>query len=372
MIHARIAVIVILGCSAFASGARADTVVLRSAASVPTARGITLGDVAELRGKAAEALAGVAVSAWPPGGGAELRLSVEDVRRAIGQSGLANWGLISLSGAACVVRRDDAAPTPSLPAPASAPTTRNNGPSVRDAITERLGQAFDVAAEDLRLSFEDSAAGLLSTPTTGRTVIVQPTGSSDRVPVSVRVFEGERLVASGATRVKVEVRRRVVTSRGLILRGATITHADLLADEQWLPPTERPATLEEAVGSVARGRIAPGQRIDAGDLTPPIAIRRGDIVSVTCLAGSVTLKTTARALSDGTVGEVIEFERADARRGATGVRREPNRESEREQPKPIRARVDGPGRAVVLAAGASGEIPSVPEAGDAAPKEDGR
>jgi flagella basal body P-ring formation protein FlgA len=61
-----------------------------------------------------------------------------------------------------------------------------------------------------------------------------------------------------------------------------------------------------------------------------VVIRRGEMVSVDCLSGRVVLRATARALSAGVEGQIIEFKVPGADRTFT-------------------ARVAGPGRAVAMA-----------------------
>ena len=114
---------------------------------------------------------------------------------------------------------------------------------------------------------------------------------------------------------------------------------DAAIETRWIGPTT-PAAGVEDFGSVVRaGKIAAGQLIQDSDLTPAVVVRKGEMVSVSCVAGSVVLKTLARATSDARKGDVIKFESSErAEKGKKDAKRE------------FLARVAGPGRAVTTTA----------------------
>jgi flagella basal body P-ring formation protein FlgA len=91
-------------------------------------------------------------------------------------------------------------------------------------------------------------------------------------------------------------------------RRQQLTAEILTTSEQWLSPgAGAPCTLEQAVGSVARGRINAGRVITPDLLLAPIAVRRGDLVPVHCLSGNVRVEVKARALADARDGEMVEL-----------------------------------------------------------------
>ena len=83
-------------------------------------------------------------------------------------------------------------------------------------------------------------------------------------------------------------------------------------------------------GAPARIALKPGDTIGRRHVEPPIVVKRGDSVSVRCVAGSIVAKMTARALADGRDGDRIRFEPVN------GGKR-------------FSATVNGPGRAVLAA-----------------------
>jgi flagella basal body P-ring formation protein FlgA len=181
---------------------------------------------------------------------------------------------------------------------------------------------------DLQLTFSPEDRDFLSQSTAGRTVEVRATAMSDKLPLAVTVYEGERIVASRTIRVGVQVRRLVVIATCEKRRGETIAREDLAAETQWVALTASPATIDQLAGAVVRTRIPMGQAIQTGDVSPPIIVNKGDQVTVHCVSGSVVLTTRARAMAQARDGESIEFQALDSKRRFT-------------------ARMNGKGRAVV-------------------------
>lgn len=342
----RMAALVLALALGWTAAARAqDEVTLRGAAEVDGERPVLLGEVADLRGPAAEALASIVVlDKWPASEG-WTTLELSAVKTALGASPRVNWGRLALNGSSCVVRRAAAAPAAAPaaePAAAAEPARAEVGKSrVRDLIPARIAQLLSLDEASLRLEYEDSAAELLNTPVEGRQVEITPSGMADRVPLAVRVYEKDRIAASGSVRVAVSVKREVLVARAALKRGDVLSLKDAAIETRWIGPTTPAAGLEDFGSVVRAGKLAPGQLIQDSDLTPAVVVRKGEMVSVSCVAGSVVLKTLARATSDARKGDVIKFESAEKPEKGRG-RKDEKRE--------FLARVAGPGRAVTAAA----------------------
>src|SRR5436190_1231133 len=91
-------------------------------------------------------------------------------------------------------RAQDSITLPAAAAPAP------SGDTVRARVAAKIAELLGVPGDALRLSFEETRSDLLNTPTLGRTVAVQAMGASDRLNLSVRVYAGDRLIASGPVR----------------------------------------------------------------------------------------------------------------------------------------------------------------------------
>ncbi|MFZ2874259.1 MAG: flagellar basal body P-ring formation chaperone FlgA [Phycisphaerales bacterium] len=299
------------------------TITLRGVARIEASAPVLLRDVAELDGSEAVTLGESVVA---PAGPRPATVTLSQVRGAL-EAGGANLGRLTLRGSSCSVLAPVAPPT-ATPAEIPAPV----GNSVRSVVAGRVAELLGVGPADLRLTFESRDDALLGVPTQDRTVAVQPAGEGDRLPLTVRVYEEDRIVAQGQVRVSVLVRRRVLVTTAALSRGASIRASGLLEEERWLPPSSAPATGTDLDGQVLRNRLGVGQVVEMQDIEPPLVVKRGDVVAVDCLSGAFSVRTTARALSPGRLGEVIQFQSLSSKRT-------------------FRARVSGPGLAVTLAPG---------------------
>lgn len=347
---ARRLILAILAVLLAAATARADaTVTLRATASAPAGGDILLHHIAELVGEEARSLGETTIltaeQARAAATGGQLRIELSTVRAALDKAGV-NWGRTVLSGGTTVVRIEEAGTvaTPAVrrqPAPrsAEAPTHRvvdlSGEPTVRTHIAARLAHLFGVAPEDLRLKFRVEDEPLLETRTRGRRVDVQPAASaaSGRIPLRIYIYAGDRIALSGGVTVEAQVRREVLTATAPIERGEAITPDRIATSARWMSPNDKPpATLDHVAGAEARTRIDAGEIITAEAIQPPLAARRGDIVTVHCLSGGITVRLRARAQSDVRDGEIGTFRAEGAK-------------------KTFAARMDGPGRAVMIAGG---------------------
>jgi flagella basal body P-ring formation protein FlgA len=323
------------GVAVFATAALGDTIKLRSFTKATPGAALTLGNVAELSGPVAEGLADVVVLPEAQATGT-VSVDLAMVREVLKAQPRLNMGRLDVSGGTCTVRfaKTEAAASRPATAKAAAPT----GETVKDRIAARIAIVLGADPSDLMLTFDDQA-DLLGTSVNGRTVAVQQTGLSDRMSMAVRVYEGDVIFTQGVVRVGVQVRRDVVIAKVALARGAQ-TRADMFeADRQWLAPTIQPATAAQAVGAVVRGRVEAGKVVMAKDVEPPIIVKKGDLVSVDCVAGTVVVGTTARAKENGTDGQVIEFQSLQSK-------------------KTFQARINGNGRAVMVIPGENDQAAS--------------
>ncbi|MCE7975038.1 MAG: flagella basal body P-ring formation protein FlgA [Leptolyngbya sp. PLA1] len=293
-------------------------------ARVDASSPIVLADVAELAGDTATSHANMVIA---PAGPRPATVSLAQVRSAL-EAGGANLGRLSLRGSSCSVLASLAAP----PAPRQEPAPAPAVDTVRSVVAARVAELLSVGPADVRLSFEARDEALLAVPIPGRTVAVQPTGVGDRMPLAVRVYDGDQIIAQGQVRVGVLVRRRVLVATSAIAKGSAIRPGSLLEEERWLPPSSSPASQTDLDGQVLKNRLSVGQVVEMQDIEPPLVVKRGDVVAVDCLSGAFSVRTTARALSPGRLGEVIQFQSLSSKHT-------------------FRARVSGPGLAVTLATG---------------------
>lgn len=263
------------------------------------------------------------------------KVTIEDVRELLQKQHDVHWGRLVLRGSSCdvawVVPQAAASTTPE---PVPAPSDPAAGPLVRVLATGRIAQFLEVPVQDVRVEFADQDAKLLDIPTAGRVVEIQPIGKSDRMALSVRIYEGERILADGTIRARVQVRRDVLVSHEPLSRGQTLSRENTAIESRWIPATEQPADPQQAMGTVAKSKIRPGQMIVSQDVEPAVVVRKGDLVNVDCLSGSIVLRRTMRSTQSARDGETVTLQALVGKATA-------------------RARMSGVGRAVMLLDGAS-------------------
>lgn len=315
-----------------------QTVTLLGAARVDPSGPVKLGDIAHIEGEGAEKLAGVVIVEDPARelaqSGGTLMVRLDRVRETIERSGAARRSTLALRGRSCVIvpmRRIEDLPRADKEEEDKPEPSHLGLPTVRGGIERYLLDIFGVRASEARFAFEERDEAFLVETTIGRHVAVRRVGSSARVPVAVTVYDGESIVASQTVRVNVLLKREVLVATRPVSRGVRLDDTIVRAETRWVPPTVDPAPADEAIGSLLVDPRVEGQIVERRNLEPPLMVRRGDIVKIHSVAGTVVIELDARARSDGREGDVIEFEPMD------GTRRR------------INARVSGPGQAVVNA-----------------------
>ena len=103
--------------------------------------------------------------------------------------------------------------------------------------------------------------------------------------------------------------RRVPVVQRLIRRGDTIANADVgWAVIRTVPGSRRVVEqLDEVVGQAARRTLRPGNPLEAADLTAPILVRKGSLVTVSLHAPGLSLSSTGRALEDASIGDAVKI-----------------------------------------------------------------
>ncbi len=307
---------------------------LRSTVRVAVGAAVTVGDVARVTGEGAEDASGVVLIERATGADGWTEIDIEQVRDALLAHGVREAAL-SLRGSSCGVlalRRSSSRVEASDPEPERASEVVSAEGTIREMVERVLGEAFGVPAHRLRITFDRRSIAFLAQQRKGRSVHARVTGMGDRPSVRVRIFEGDRTLDEQTVRCEVRIRRRVLVAGRDIQRGETLDLADVRVLDQWLRPTTRPAPIEGFRGLVAARSIRSGRVIEEHAIEAPIVIRRGDLCTLSCVSGTILIELQqVRARADGREGDIIEFETRDRRR--------------------IRARVDGPLRAVIAVSG---------------------
>jgi len=96
--------------------------------------------------------------------------------------------------------------------------------------------------------------------------------------------------------------------RGSILRAEDVKLVEPASHEHVVKVEESFHSLEEVIGKETQKSISPGQVLDKNYVRSQILIRRGEVVTVYARAAGIRVRTTGRALSDGSEGDLIAIE----------------------------------------------------------------
>lgn len=347
------AVSAIAAFTVIALSAPGDGVRLRAAARVAAAAPVKLADVADLEGAEALRFADLSLRERPFAAhelDSESAITLDEVRAALDGAGV-NWGRLALTGGRCALRlRGARQPEPAAAiGPPAAPAQASEASAaalageetVRARVTALLARVLAASPENLRVRFDPRDDDLLNLSLNGRRVEVQPgaiRSAGERVPFTIWVYAGNRVAERRTILVEAQMRVAVLVLTAEAARKASIRRSMVRVEERWLPPGGSPlvASMEALDGAIARTRLPVGTALRQAHLDSPIVVRKNERVMVHCVGQAIVLKAPARALADGAEGDVIAFKLDGAEHT-------------------FLARVDGPGRAVVVLGGSTAD-----------------
>lgn len=286
--------------------AEVDTLTLREHAFVQGPE-VRLGDVAEITGANAAALAAITLSPAPqPGQSKRLQAAMIEAR--LRRAGIAP-GDVVLRGA----RQVEA-------------TTlwqevgrRQLAASLRDHILDTMPWDEADTLVEIPLPLDD---------------VVVPDGLLE---IDWRPAPGYRMVGDGAFQGVVRVDGR--QERTLLVKARIEPHTDLLVavadiprgrvigpadvQAQRVPVSHAPAGAlsdpAEAVGHVAQRNVFPGQPITARNVAKPLLVRRNQPVAFVTRQGAVFVQGRAIAVNDARAGDAIQLRGMDSKEIFLGV-----------------------------------------------------
>jgi flagella basal body P-ring formation protein FlgA len=358
---------------AAAGAASADTITLRPSVRVAPGAEFTLAEVAGLDGDAARALAGIVIGTGEQGA---FELGADRIRQKLVVAG-ADMKVLEFVGARTVVRpllgvaRDSAAQAPGARSDArsaastaagadarqnagatagsAAPSTAVAGTRTVDpaahigngdalaVICEMIANAFGSEARDLRLECtEEQLAKIAPKPGVRYEIARKSLLRASRVELEVIAHQANGDEFRTRVRVTPRLEREVLVATGDLRRGSTAAGDGIAVEKRLLTIDEARESAEISArdgATLARG-VSRGAVLSRTDLARAAEIKRRDTVTVRREIGTIVIELDAVALEDGAVGDVITFERADARGR--------NRDA-----RAFSAEVVGPGRAVI-------------------------
>lgn len=196
---------------------------------------------------------------------------------------------------------------------AAAPVTLRTEPTDADGVVT-LGDLFEGsgAASGVRVAARPGASLVLDAtavqvlarrhgldwgnPDRLRRIIVRP-GEGPAASAVVRRGEVQALAYARSLATGEEIR-----AEDLVWTRAVATPADALRD------------ADAAIGMIARRPLREGALVSARDVSAPVVIQAGDLVTVTYQNGGVSLALQVKALGAGAVGEMISLQNPSSRK----------------------------------------------------------
>jgi len=130
-----------------------------------------------------------------------------------------------------------------------------------------------------------------------------------RTSFNVAIYENGKLTQMVPVLAEVLLAKPVVVSSRSINRGQTIQRDDLQIEEQCFDRAEdvTSITMNELVGQRARRLIRRRNRIRPQDVESIPLVKRNDLVTVWVRWGSLEVKSSAKAMEAGCLGDVIQL-----------------------------------------------------------------
>lgn len=164
-------------------------------------------------------------------------------------------------------------------------------------------------------------------------------GNPDRLRrIIVRAGEAEPAPVSSQTQARKGGVQVLAYTRSLSA-GEEIRPEDLAWTRVAAAPANPIRDAEGAIGMIARRPLREGAPVAASDMSAPVVIQAGDLVTVVYENGGIILSMQVKAMSAGAVGEVISLQNLASR-------------------KTLQAVVTGPGQAATGPDAAPGRAPA--------------
>jgi len=283
---------------------------------------VHLGDIADISSSVeADASALATIELFPaPAEGRSRQVFAREIREMLAVRGIDLSGV--RFGGYSFIQIKSPHPTPHTAAPAKRSASRRDRvadariqSAVTDAITQYLRQT--VASDtpwEVAVDLDDSTTHHLSRPGCRFSVGggSPPFVGSQRFVISVATDQGTVNLPVQATVARPEL---VVVASRAIPTGHIVRTSDVRL--QPAPENFRAANgitrLEDVIGKQAARAIAAGHPIDHRAVRSPVLVRRNEPVTLSVQVANVRVRTSARAMADGSLGDLIEVQSLNAR-----------------------------------------------------------
>ncbi len=136
------------------------------------------------------------------------------------------------------------------------------------------------------------------------------------IPLNVDVLSEGRVAQTVSIVAQVSLMRQTVVARRAINQGATIQQQEVELIPLTLSRLDQTGLTDpaRAIGQRAKRFIPAGAVIDPDTLESVPLVTRGQLVTLTSVSGSIRVVTTAKAMQNGLLGDVIRVRALDRKR----------------------------------------------------------
>ncbi len=301
-------------------------------AAVVTEREVTLDNVCRFTGFEEAILAKVGSTGLgrAPRIGRTMRITSDQVRAALRRAGVNDALTVVVGASVCEVstpRKVDAAYASQRPVESGdqpTPTVAAES-TLRDAVREMFQERAEAYGGEVSVDFLHAPAGLLDLGEPEHTFALyvrQGRWIGPSVRVDVDVFKDGAAVRTARVTVRTSLSLRVVTARGPVNQQAQVRPDDVETTVRTFDSVASLPVLdpEAVIGLRAKRFIPVGSAIHAKDLEPVPLVRRGQMVKVSSVAGSVEVFSAAKSREEGGLGDLVRLQ-SGRRRGEqiTGI-----------------------------------------------------
>jgi len=289
---------------------------------------IKLIDIAELEGEYAQSLGDLVVGRFAEGQD-ELTVQLATIRRVLTES-QANWGSLSLRGkkSCAVFRLSSVDRQGEVVIDNDRAVTTNNelaidqaniGRTVSGLLIQEIIELNQADTDELEITFRgnaDEAAWLNRSAAVGRYEIqVMSRSGLGRVPLKVRRYDPAGTVEEATLTAEVARRVTAVVANRQIRRGEVfgMKNVDL---KEILITSDYGETLDSVdliLGQSAASALREGSVVLVDHVAPDMLVKRGDLVTVACVSGSLVVRTVGRASEDGVLDDIIAVRNPETR-----------------------------------------------------------
>jgi flagella basal body P-ring formation protein FlgA len=181
------------------------------------------------------------------------------------------------------------------------------GRIVSDYLTSKTGSA-PAGRVDCKVSNEQLAQLAMSTTAPVCTGGAAPWSGRQRLTLSFTTGKGPQQMS-----IVVNVSEPAIVAVRPVARGSMITAADVAL--QIVEPSVKASgqrvcvdSLDKIIGKEARQQLQAGEIVYADQVQMPVIVKRGELITVASQGGGIRVRTSARALQDGSQGDLIQVE----------------------------------------------------------------